>query len=548
MDIFEMLAAEAGRRKLPGFFHRIFNGAFPVDRLTAPYRSADPEDLVSLFEEINALQGVAHGEALRRLKRAGLFAVRLPKERGGRGFSLAQTSEIIRRLSEKGLTGALTALLRSLAFQRVLLLVGSEEQKAAYLPRLAAGEEAAVLSAEGETLLPKASFDENAFRLNGEARLPPCGEAPALLAVPAEDPSGLGTSLYVIETGRGGPRAENAGTGLRFAFENTPVPRGGMLGETGQGREIVGAARDLERLLLSACTGPARACLKAVRERTEERTKNAAYRLDDETAAGRLADIAARLFAMEAVAHWSARFCEGTSDMRQEAAAAFAFHSICEPLILEDALRLLETDNAAAAAAAVDAMTRRAQTGAGASAIGALALEATRRHLRAAGTWLDPGKTKGEKLRLTFAILGFYLIWYPACWIGWGWWPRFRSHGKLAGHLRFADRTSRQVARAAFHGTLVYRSDFEARHAFHERLAEIGLLLYAMSASIAYVQTLMEARVEGGRAADLADAFCRGARLQIRETFSRLWKAEDSLKRRVARELINRRYLWLEKI
>jgi hypothetical protein len=50
----------------------------------------------------------------------------------------------------------------------------------------------------------------------------------------------------------------------------------------------------------------------------------------------------------------------------------------------------------------------------------------------------------------------------------------------------------------------------------------------------------------GDAAHELADAFCRQARLRVDELSDRLWHNTDQLDRRVAKRVMRGRYAWLE--
>ncbi|HVX98676.1 MAG TPA: acyl-CoA dehydrogenase [Pseudorhodoplanes sp.] len=76
------------------------------------------------------------------LKAHRFFAMIIPKEYGGLGFSAFAHSEVIRKLSSRGLTAAVTAMVpNSLGPGELLMQFGTREQRDYWLPRLARGEE-----------------------------------------------------------------------------------------------------------------------------------------------------------------------------------------------------------------------------------------------------------------------------------------------------------------------------------------------------------------------------------------------------------------------
>ena len=70
------------------------------------------------------------------------FAMIIPKQYGGLGFSATAHSEVIRKLSTRSITAAVTAMVpNSLGPGELLMLFGTEEQRNTWLPRLADGRE-----------------------------------------------------------------------------------------------------------------------------------------------------------------------------------------------------------------------------------------------------------------------------------------------------------------------------------------------------------------------------------------------------------------------
>jgi acyl-CoA dehydrogenase len=90
------------------------------------------------------------------LKMKGFFAMIIPKEYGGLGFSAYAHSCVLVKLSSKSATlGSTVAVPNSLGPAELLLHYGTDEQKAHYLPRLASGEDVPCFALTG----PRAGSD-----------------------------------------------------------------------------------------------------------------------------------------------------------------------------------------------------------------------------------------------------------------------------------------------------------------------------------------------------------------------------------------------------
>ena len=72
----------------------------------------------------------------------GFFALIIPEAYGGKGFSAYAHSQIVRAVATRSITAAVTVMVpNSLGPGELLLMYGTEAQKAHYLPRLARGED-----------------------------------------------------------------------------------------------------------------------------------------------------------------------------------------------------------------------------------------------------------------------------------------------------------------------------------------------------------------------------------------------------------------------
>lgn len=78
----------------------------------------------------------------RFIRGKGFFAMIIPKEYGGLGFSATAHSRVIMKIASRSYAAAVTVMVpNSLGPAELLLRYGSEAQKSYYLPRLASGEE-----------------------------------------------------------------------------------------------------------------------------------------------------------------------------------------------------------------------------------------------------------------------------------------------------------------------------------------------------------------------------------------------------------------------
>jgi alkylation response protein AidB-like acyl-CoA dehydrogenase len=176
-----------------------------------------------------------------------------------------------------------------------------------------------------------------------------------------------------------------------------------------------------------------------------------------------------------------------------------------------------------------------------------IAREAVDTHLAVAGTFADPKAPLGKRLAALPTMAAFYGWWYPSRWLGWGRWPMFSEFGSLARHVRFAERTTRKLARTIFYLMLRHGPKLEKRQALLFRAVDIGADLFALAAAVSRADALRRAGApEAPRAAELADIFCRGMRRRIAEHFRAIRSNDDVAKYETARRLLDGEFAWLE--
>jgi hypothetical protein len=176
------------------------------------------------------------------------------------------------------------------------------------------------------------------------------------------------------------------------------------------------------------------------------------------------------------------------------------------------------------------------------------AREAVDQHLRVAGRLIAPDATLREKAKALAPAAWFYARWLPRLAVGRGQRPgAYGEFGKLAPHLRFAERSSRKLARSTFYGMARWQGGLEDKQAYLARLVDIGAELFALSSAVVYARTIRrESPDRAGQVEDLADLFCRQARRRVERLFHELWANNDSANHELALRVLDGQDRWLE--
>ncbi|MEB3034712.1 acyl-CoA dehydrogenase family protein [[Mycobacterium] nativiensis] len=582
----------------PSFAKGLFLGRFPLP-LIHPFprpSDADTARTEAFLGGLREFLGTVDGAVIERdaeipdryvkgLAELGCFGLKIPAEYGGLNMSqVAYNRALVMVASVHPSLGALLSAHQSIGVPEPLKLAGSDEQKQKFLPRCAAGAISAFLLTEPDVGSDPARLASTAapvdagaaYELDGVKLWTTNGVVAELLVVMARVPKcdghRGGISAFVVEADAPGITVErrNKFMGLR-GIENgvtrlhrVRVPAENLVGREGDGLKIALTTLNAGRLAIPAmATGSAKWSLKIARQWSRERVQWGRPVGEHEAVAKKIAFIAATTYALEAVLELSGQMAdEGRNDIRIEAALAKLWSSEMACVIADELLQIrggrgYETAESLAArgerAVPVEQHVRDLRINRifeGSSEIMRLliAREAVDAHLSAAGDLADPKADLRHKARAAAGASGFYAKWLPQLVFGEGMRPTsYREFGRLATHLRFVERGSRKLARNTFYAMARWQAGLEKKQGFLGRVVDIGAELFAMSAACvrAEAQRVTDP-TEGEQAYQLADVFCRQAALRVEALFDALWTNTDSADVRLAREVLEDHYTWLE--
>jgi alkylation response protein AidB-like acyl-CoA dehydrogenase len=590
--------AEAAREtewERPSFIRELFLGRFDLSRIH-PHPDVPAEERERAAPFLATLRGFLRDydadavdrtgritdTDVDRLRAMGAFGIMIPREYGGLGLSTHSYIEALSLISAKcGSLSALVSASQSIGVPQPLTLVGTEEQKRRFFPRIAKGAITAFALTEpgvgsdpaNMVTTARLSDDGKEWILNGEKLWCTNGTRCELLVVMARTPDRVVNgkprrqiTAFIVEANAPGVEVLHhcRFMGLRalengwMKFTNVRVPAENLLWGEGKGLKLALMTLNTGRLTIPASVaGGAKAALHWVREWALERVQWGQPVGRHDAIAQKLGRMAANTFALESVAMVTTALHEQKADVRLEAAIAKLWNTEMGWDMIDDALQIrggrgYETADSLRArgepAIPIERMMRDSRINLifeGSSEIMRLfiAREAVDKHFSLAFPIVAPKSSLGTRLSAALKAAPFYLSWYPSMWM-----PSLSSYsefGALAAHLRYVDRAARRLGRALFHSMLRFGPGLEKRQMVLFRAVDIGAELYAMSATCARAQ--MRLTKEGRHeAVELADAFCRDARGRVADLFRDLWNPLDTRMHRLAERVLAGEHAWLE--
>jgi alkylation response protein AidB-like acyl-CoA dehydrogenase len=490
----------------------------------------------------------------------GAFGVKIPKQYDGLGLSQVNYGRAAMLLGswDANLT-ALVSAHQSIGVPQPLLLFGTEEQKQKYLPRVARREISAFALTEWNagsdpanmSLKAEPTEDGSAFILNGEklwcTNLIKAGVLVVMARTPSKTVNGRERkqiTAFIVDVNSPGLEITYRChfMGLRalyngiVKFTNVRVPRENMIAKEGQGLKVALTTLNTGRLTIpAACVGLSKRLLEICRKWASERVQWGVPIGKHAAIAGKIAEMAGSVFAMEAITFLTSALVDRKAgDLRIETA-------MCKMWATETTWRL--ADEAMQVRGGRGYETAQSLIGRGEEGIPVerflrdcrinmifegsseimrlfIAREALDPHLKVGGAIFNTQLPMSERAKAVFTSGKFYAGWYPRQWLPADTGKIDNLHPNLQSHVRYAARASKRLARGLFHAMVRFGPKLDREQLLLSRFVGIATELFAMSATCSFAQSKIDHGTPIDEVLPVADYFCRSARVKVENFFA----------------------------
>jgi hypothetical protein len=149
-----------------------------------------------------------------------------------------------------------------------------------------------------------------------------------------------------------------------------------------------------------------------------------------------------------------------------------------------------------------------------------IAREALDPHLKVGGAIFNTQLPMSERAKAVFTSGKFYAGWYPRQWLPGGVGKVENLHSDLEAHVNYAARSSKRLARGLFHAMARFGPKLDREQLLLSRFVGIATELFAISATCSYAQFLMNNGNPADEILQVANYFCRSARLRVDHHFA----------------------------
>jgi hypothetical protein len=490
----------------------------------------------------------------------GAFGVKIPKQYGGLGLSQVNYGRGAMLLGswDANLTALISAH-QSIGVPQPLLLFGTEEQKQKYLPRVARREISAFALTEWNagsdpanmSLRADPTEDGSAFILNGEklwcTNLIKAGVLVVMARTPPKMVGGRERkqiTAFIVDVNSPGLEITYRChfMGLRalyngiVKFTDVRVPRENLIAREGEGLKVALTTLNTGRLTIpAACVGLSKRLLDICRKWAGERIQWGVPIGQHAAIAGKIAEMAGNVFAMEAMTFLTSSLVDRKAgDLRIETAMCKMWATETTWKIADDAMQVrggrgYETAQSLAGRGEepipVERFLRDCRINLifeGSSEIMRLfiAREALDPHLKVGGAIFNTQLPVSERAKAVFSSGKFYAGWYPRQWMPGDAGKIDNLHETLRGHVNYSAAASKRLARGLFHAMARFGPKLDREQLLLSRFVGIATELFAISATCSYAQWLLGQGKPADEILSVADYFCRSARMRIDNHFA----------------------------
>jgi alkylation response protein AidB-like acyl-CoA dehydrogenase len=481
-------------------------------------------------------------EVLRAFAEAGFFGLTIPEEYGGLGLSTTGYVRVFGTLASMDASLGVIVGVHCGLGSKAIVLYGTEEQKARYLPPLARGEMFAAYGlTEPETgsdvqnlkTTAAPNADGSAWVLNGRKLWIGLGHRAGVIATFAQTEVLRGgetrnrPTAFLIRPDMPGFVVEDTERKLgirgssqaRLRYDDLEVPNDHVLGQVGKGFSVAVNVLNAGRLALAAgCAAATRRFVSEMVRYAEDRVQFGRPLADFEITQRKIAEAASRTYAADAmVGHLAAAMDRNESDVALEAAAAKVFISELVWKAADDLVQIAGGRGFVKGGSQQwppypyerylrDSRINRIFEGANDVLLLFIALNGIR-------TPAEKLKALGSALRAPLRNLGL-ITGYAA--------ERVRSavgnreklevavHPALREHVGYFEKHVAELAQAAEAAVMRHREAIIERQLTLERLGNMATELYATVCTLARTQQLIDEQgaEESAREIELCDLFC----------------------------------------
>lgn len=578
--------AEPAQSDRPSFIKGIFAGAVH-DELLFPYpkplNHRNPEEAAvvhRLLGELDRLErnGIidparfdeeeqVSAEVIAEFARTGLLALTIPKRYGGLELSATAYARVFERISEADPSLAVLVGVHCGLGSKAIVLYGSDQQKARYLPMLAKGETLAAYAltepetgSDAQNIQTTARLSEDGARwiLNGRKIWIGNAHTAGVIATFAQTPvqrrgdTVMRSTAFIITPDMPGFKilgtvrklGIRGSTQAELLYENLEVPVDHVLGTVGKGFTVAVHVLNAGRLTLAAgCTSGAKRMVTEMTRYAEQRVQFGHPLAHFEITQRKMSHLAASAYAADAMLGVLASLADRSeTDSSLEAACAKVFAS---ELIWEAADEMVQVAGGRGFVKPYpyerllrDARINRIFEGANEVLrlfIALNGIQGPAESLKEVGTALrkplrNLGLLSGFATSRIRGILGASAT------------LDTQLHSRLEKHKEFFEKHVADLKVATDRSIIRHRREIVDRQLVLERLANMAIEMLATACVISRTQSILDANGEEGSEREIAlcDLFCVESGLRFRAnrvTLGGLSDVTDAKRRQVAGDL-----------